>query len=93
MEMHKYLADIDETKITKTARVDIIWDEEGIWVDLNYSSDQIGGYGEYQTCFAALYTDDQDNRPNEKMWNLAMEVAMFIRDKYRMPLDVARKRR
>lgn len=80
-----YLKDIELEKITNTARVDCIWDAEGIWVDLNYSYDKTNGYGEYQTCFAELY---DSGKPSEAMWDLALKVAVYMKNKFGIPLDV-----
>lgn len=91
-----YTSEINEGRITSTARVDCIWDAEGIWVDLNYSSVVEGSfidYGDYQCCFASLYSDDNDNQPSERMWSLAISVAKHISEKYTIPLDISKERK
>ena len=83
-----YLVDINTDKISNTAYVDCIWDAEGIWVDLNYSCNEEDGFiQDYQTCFAELY--DSGN-PDDEMWDLALRLAEYMKNKYGIPLDVWR---
>lgn len=77
---------IDEKRITDTARVSVQWDESfGIAVDLNYSYDNFSGYGDSALCFAETYAD---GHPDKDAWHQAVRCAHFLKNKYNLPLDL-----
>lgn len=78
---------IDESKITDTARISVVWDSYGIAVDFNYSYDVDLGYGESVLCFAEIY---DDGMPDERVWKEAQDLGLALKNKYNLPLDVVK---
>lgn len=84
-DYEEIFAEIDEAKITESARISVTWDSYGIAVDFNYSYDQAAGYIESVLCFAETY---DEGSPDEYVWEEALELAQFLEKKFSLPLDV-----
>lgn len=83
--LHCLNANIDESKITDSARISACWDSFGITVDLNYSYDEKEGYGDGVLCFCETYADDT---PNQTAWAEALGIALCLKEKYGLPVDI-----
>ena len=81
------VANIDKSKITDSARISVVWDSYGIAVDFNYSYDESLGYGESVLCFAEIY---DDGMPDEIAWKKAKDIGLALKNKYNLPLDIAK---
>lgn len=80
-------ANIDKSKITDSARISVVWDSYGIAVDFNYSYDESLGYGESVLCFAEIY---DNGMPDETAWKEAQDIGRTLKNKYNLPLDIAK---
>lgn len=78
---------VDKDKIMDSARVSVVWDVDGIWVDFNYSYSAEEGYRDSTLVFCEIY---EDGKPNRDVWEKAVRIGEELKDMYNVPLDVAR---
>ena len=87
VEEEPFWQNVDDSKITDSARVSVTWDSYGIAVDLNYSYDEVQGYGESVLCFCEIY---EDGNPDQFAWEEAQSVGQLLRQKYNLPMDTVK---
>lgn len=83
--MENYLEKIDGNRITGASRVSTVWDEQGIWVLINYA-----GEPESQIVFEEPYDRDGGD-PREAVWDKALELAKAIGARYGVPVNETRE--
>jgi len=82
---HFIARDVEEYKITDSARISVTWDSFGIAVDLNYSYDEREGYGESVLCYCEPYADGM---PDQAAWAEAISVGQLLKEKYDLPVII-----
>lgn len=77
---------VDKTKLSSNSRVSCVWDDSGIWVDINYSFDADGSVDD----FCLIFCVPDDEKPSAEEWLDALHIAGYLSDRYHLSLDISR---
>lgn len=82
------MKNIDHNKLSRTARVVITKNSEGVTVRLHYTYSASAGYGEAVVCFEKKAVNGKIKKSD---WQEACRIANKMVFRYRIPLDINRE--